>query len=160
MKNLVRFIILLIAALSTVSAQQTPKDPMNGTWELDVPASKFNPGPARKSDIRTYKVDGNSISMKGTVVFVNGKTFTAEFTGAFDGKDYPVNGNPRAETIAQVRVDAYTSKTTTKRNGKITATSTRQISQDGKTMTVTTAGTDENGVTFNNTLLFRKRATE
>ena len=132
---------------------------MDGTWELDVTASKFDPGPARKSDIRTYTVNGDSISMKGTVIFVNGKTFTAEFTGAFDGKDYPVNGNPRAETIAQVRVDAYTSKTTTKRDGKVTATSTRKVSQDGKTMTVTTTGTDESGVKFDNTLLFRKRAT-
>jgi len=57
-KNLVRFIVIDIAVLLTVSAQQTTKDLMDGTWELDVAASKFDPGPARKSDIRTFRVDG------------------------------------------------------------------------------------------------------
>ena len=66
-------------------------------------------------------------------------------------------GNPKVGTIAQERVDDYTAKTTTKRNGKITATSTRVISKDGKTMTITTAGTDEKGVPFNDTLVFHKR---
>ena len=69
-------------------------------------------------------------------------------------------GNPRVGTIAQERVDAYTAKTTTKRDGKITATSVRVISKDGKTMTITSTGTDEKGVAFNDTLVFHKRGTK
>ena len=57
-----------------------------------------------------------------------------------------------------MRVDDYISKTTTKRGGKITATSTRVISKDGKTMTITSSGTDENGLAFNDTLVFHKRS--
>lgn len=53
--------------------------------------------------------------------------------------------------------DDYIAKTTTKRGGKITATSTRVISKDGKTMTITSTGTDEKGVAFNDTLLFHRR---
>jgi hypothetical protein len=71
-----------------------------------------------------------------------------------------VAGNPRVGTIAQERVDAYTAKTTTKRDGKITATSVRVISKDGKTMTITSTGTDEKGVAFNDTLVFHKRGTK
>ena len=41
---------------------------------------------------------------------------------------------------------------------EVTATSTRQVSKDGKTMTLTTKGTDEKGVAFDNTLVFKKRA--
>lgn len=41
----------------------------------------------------------------------------------------------------------------------VTATGTRRVSKDGKTMTITTTGTDEKGVAFDNTLVFRKRVT-
>jgi hypothetical protein len=135
-------------------------DLLDGTWDLDIAASKFDPGPARKSDTRVYKVDGNAIHFTGTAVFADGTSFHADYTGAYDGKDYPVSGNPRVGTIAQVRVDAYTAKTTTKRDGKITATSVRVISEDGKTMTITSSGTDDKGVAFNDILVFHKRATK
>lgn len=46
---------------------------------------------------------------------------------------------------------------TTKRDGKIIATSTRVISKDGKTMTINTSGTDEKGIAFNNTVVLRKQ---
>lgn len=132
-------------------------DLLDGTWELDTAASKYKPGPPRKSDTRIYKIDGNIIHMIGEAVFADETSMKAEYTGAYDGKDYPVAGNPRVGTIAQQRVDDYISKTTTKREGKITATSTRVISKDGKTMTITSNGTDEKGRAFHDTLVFHKR---
>jgi hypothetical protein len=135
-------------------------DLLGGTWELDTAASKYDPGPARKSDIRIYKVDGDKIHMTGKVVFADGKAINIEYTGAYDGKDYPVAGNPKVGTIAQERIDDYRAKTTTKRDGKITATSVRVISKDGQTMTITSTGTDEKGVAFNDILVFHKRGTK
>jgi hypothetical protein len=124
---------------------------------MDTAASEFDPGPARKTAIRIYKVDGNIIRMTGRVVFADGKSINVEYTGAYGGKDYPVAGNPKVGTIAQERLDDHTAKTTTKRSGKITATSTRVISKDGRTMTITSTGTDEKGVVFHDTLVFHKR---
>jgi len=109
---------------------------LDGTWELDTAASRYDPGPARKSDTRIYKVDGDSIHMIGKVVIADGKSINIEYSGAYDRKDYPVAGNPKVGTIAQERVDANTAKTSTKRDGKITATSVRVISKDGKTLHV------------------------
>ncbi|HET8678466.1 MAG TPA: cupin domain-containing protein [Blastocatellia bacterium] len=133
------------------------EDPTDGTWDLDVRASKFEPGPAWKNQTRIYKADGKSIKMIATGVNGQGKRVRFEFDAAYDGKDYPVTGNPKVETISQVRVDYYTVKTTTKRDGLVTATSTRVISKDGKVMNISTSGTDEKGVPFNNTLVLRKR---
>jgi hypothetical protein len=160
MRPLLHLVAVGLTTIMTASAIPVSSDPLDGTWDLDVAASTFNPGPGRKSDTRIYKVDGNAIQMIGTAVFVDGTPLKAEFTAAFDGKDYPAIGNPRAETIAQVRVDKYTSKTTTKRGGKVTATSTRQVSKDGKTLTITTSGTDQKGIAFNNILVFRKRESQ
>jgi hypothetical protein len=152
-----RCIVSGLAAVIMLSAALSASDPMVGTWDLDVSASSFNPGPGRTRDTRTYKVDGDRIHLTGTVVHADGRVENIQLEAVIDGKDYAPTGNPRVETIAQVRVDAYTVKTTTKRGGKVTATSTRQVSKDGKTMTITTAGTDEKGVAFDNTLVFRKR---
>ena len=157
MQTLMRIGICYLAMTVMLPAALLADDLLNGTWELDSAASKFEPGPARKSDTRTYKVDGNNIHMIDKVVFADGKSINIEYTGAYDGKDYPVAGNPKVGMIAQERVDEYTAKTTTKRGGKITATSTRVISKDGKTMTITSTGTDEKGVAFNDTLVFHKK---
>ena len=159
MRTLLRIGACYFAMTFMMPATLLASDLLDGTWELDTAASKFDPGPARKSDMRVYKVDGNIIHMTGKVVFADGKSTDIEYTGAYDGKDYPVAGNPKVGTIAQERVNDYIAKTTTKRDGKITATSTRVISKDGKTMTITSTGTDEKGVAFNDTLVFHKRKT-
>lgn len=157
MRVLLRHVVFPIAAFLMVPAVLSANDPMDGTWDLDVSASTFNPGPSRTRDTRTYTVAGDRIRLTGTVVYADGRVENIQFDAVLDGKDYAPTGNPRVETIAQVGVDAYTVKTTTKRGGKVTATSTRQVSKDGKTLTITTTGTDEKGIAFNNTLVFRKR---
>jgi hypothetical protein len=159
MRSLLRIGVCYLAMTFMMPAALLADDLLSGAWELDTAASKFDPGPARKSDIRIYKVDGNLIFMRGKVVLADGKSINIEYSGAYDGKDYPVAGNPKVGTIAQERVDDYTAKTTTKRDGKITATSTRVISKDGKTMTINSTGTDEKGAKFSDTLVFRKRKT-
>ena len=159
MRTLLRIGVCYLAMTFLMPAALLADDLLSGAWELDTAASKFEPGPARKSDIRIYKVDGNLIFMRGKVVLADGKSINIEYSGAYDGKDYPVAGNPKVGTIAQERVDDYTARTTTKRDGEITATSTRVISKDGKTMTITSTGTDEKGVKFHDTLVFRKRKT-
>lgn len=157
MRMLLRDSVLCIAAVIMMPAVLSARDPMDGTWDLDASASRFNPGPGRTRDTRTYRVDGDRIYLTGAVAYADGRVENIQFEAALDGKDYAPTGNPRVETIAQVRIDAHTVKTTTKRDGKVMATSTRQVSTDGKTMTITTTGTDEKGVAFNNTLVFRKR---
>jgi hypothetical protein len=127
--------------------------------DLDAAASRFDPGPGRTRDTRTYKIDRDRIHLTGTVVHADGRVENIQFDAVLDGKDYAATGNPRVETIAQVRVDAYTVKTTTKRDGRVTATSTRQVWKDGRTMTIHSTGTDEKGASFDNTLVFRKRET-
>lgn len=46
-------------------------DLLDGTWDLDAAASKFDPGPARKSDMRIYKSDGKTVHMIANVVFAD-----------------------------------------------------------------------------------------
>lgn len=66
---------------------------------------------------------------------------------AWDGKDHAVqvpNGPPM--TIAVKRVNDYQSDVTIKRDGKVMITVRSEVSKDGKTMTNTVDGVNEDGV--------------
>jgi len=55
------------------------------------------------------------------------------------------------------RIDAFILEATLKKAGTVVQTTTRVISNDGKTMTFTVKGTNANGQPFNNVLLWDKR---
>ena len=160
MKRLLRMITLgavLAAVLPVASLSAQAADPVNGTWELNLAKSKFDPGPAPKSQARTYKVDEKNVTMISKGVDAEGKPTLVEYTGSYDGKDYAFTGNPNADTISLKRIDDFTIEATTKKAGKVITTGTRVISKDGKVMTITQKGTNAKGETINNTLVFDKQ---
>ncbi len=142
--------------ICTAPLWSNPADPLSGTWELNVAASKFEPGPGPQSQKRIYESDGNTVKMVLDGVDSEGKPAHSEYAASYDGKDYPMTGNPNAETIALKRIDDLTAEATLKKGGSVFATSTRVISKDGKTMTITTTGKNAKG-DFKNTLVFDKK---
>jgi hypothetical protein len=132
-------------------------DPASGTWELNLAKSKFSPGPAPKSLTRTYEVTGADVkySLKG--MDAEGKPILVEYTAKYDGKDYPVTGSPDFDAISLKHVDAATAEATLKKGGKVVQTSKRVVSKDGKTLTLTTKGTNAKGQAVNNVTVFDKR---
>lgn len=153
---LIGFHCLAITLLSATVAQA--EDLLTGTWVLDPAACTYNPGKVRKSDTRVYIVTGNKIHMSADVeLAADGKKIHIDFDAAYDGKDYPVKGNPKVQTIAIERIDEYRSTATTKREDKVTAVGHRTISNDGNTMTIANSGTDEDGIAYNDVLVFHRK---
>ena len=132
-------------------------DPLIGTWELNVAKSKFSPGPAPKSETRTYVMSGSEIRATSKGVDGAGKATTGAWTVNYDGKDRPVTGNDDADMLSLKRIDAFSSEFTQKRAGKVVLTGMRTISKDGKTMTITTKGTNAKGQPLNEVEVFEKR---
>jgi hypothetical protein len=117
------------------------KDPWIGTWKLNPTKSKNV-----KSGSTTIEAAGKGIKFSVDIVSADGVASHWGFTANFDGKDYPVTGNsPYGNVVMVERVDAKTLKISSKQNGKVMATSTIVISDDGKTRTTTTKGTDVKG---------------
>ena len=69
-----------------------------------------------------------------------------------DRKDYPITGAAEFESLAAKKIDESTIDATLKRAGKTVATTSRTLSKDSKTMTVTTKGTNRAGHAMNNVL--------
>jgi hypothetical protein len=124
--------------------------------ELNVAKSKYSPGPAPQA--LTVKVEPSGQGEKVTAEFVNadGTRTTTEYTANFDGKDNSLTGSQIADTVSLKRINARTTDRTDKKGGKVAQTLRRVVSQDGKTMTVTTKGTNAQGQAVNNVAVFEK----
>jgi hypothetical protein len=156
MNKLLRTIALGAAiALFSLSAQAA--DPVNGTWELNVAKSQFYPGPPPRSQTRTYESDGQTVKQTSKGVNAEGETTEVAYTAKYDGKDYPITGNPVADTISLKRIDDATTEATLKKDGKVVSTTTRVISKDGKELTFTTDGKNAKGEPVKNSLVFDKQ---
>jgi hypothetical protein len=147
--------VVLGAGLGRVSAQAS--NPRLGTWKLNVEKSKYNPGPAPQST--TMKIEAAGEGEKATTEGVNaaGAPTKTEYTAQYDGKDAPITGSQNADTVALKRIDARTIERTDKKGEKVVATSSRVVSEDGKTMTVTTTGTNAQGQAMNNVTVWEKQ---
>ena len=125
-----------------------------GTWKLNVRQSKFSPGPAPKSSTVTFKATGEGVSAVIDGVGQDGTKVHWEYTANFDGKPYPVKGNPDGDMVVATRINPTTIETVDTLKGKPTLLVRRTLSADGKTLTVTQTGTNGQGQKTNNVLMF------
>ena len=80
-KLLVRAVLAIVVATSGVAiAEAAAADPVIGTWQLNVSKSKFTPGPAPKSETRTYSQSGPSITLVIKRVGADGNEMTSQAT--------------------------------------------------------------------------------
>ena len=120
-------------------------DPVLGTWELNLSKSKYNPGPAPKSQTRIYEALAAGMKVTINTVDAAGKSTVVEHPANYDGKDYPITGSTQADVISLKQIDAYTSEAVLKHADRVLATSRRVVSTDGKSLTVTYQGIDSRG---------------
>jgi hypothetical protein len=134
-------LVMLFVGLTICSAQ----NPSLGTWKLNEAKSKIPAGSPKNITV-TYEAAGDSI--KGTIDGVDGqgKPTHTEWTGKFDGKDYPVTGDPTSDTRAIKQIDDHHYQLTVKKTGKVTLTGKAVIAADGKSRTVTVSGMDSMGM--------------
>jgi hypothetical protein len=134
MNNTMRALVvgaLLLAGSVTASAA----DPAVGTWKLNLAKSTFKPGPAPKSQLRSYVETPQGLLLTVTTVAANGAETTATTTFKDDGKDYPITGNPAFDSISVKRVDENTVNSTQKKAGKVVGHGVRSVAKDGKSLT-------------------------
>lgn len=144
---------LAITALGVFGADNTL-----GTWKYNAAKSKSTSTNPVKSqtDVREATPDGG-VKVTRTGQFADGTSLESSFTYKFDGKEYPATGGV-FDTLSAKRIDANTiSWQVKKTGGKYAAKGRTVISNDGKTMTQTSKGTDVNGKPLSQTAVFDKQ---
>lgn len=145
-------LVVILMAPPSLFAQS---DPAIGTWKLNLAKSKYEPGPAPKSEMRTYEASGtNGVKARFDRVDAAGKTVTISYDAKYDGKDVPYRGSPDADAISLTRGDARTINAVLKKSGKVVQNTKAVTAADGKTRTLTTTGTNAQGQKINNVTVF------
>ena len=114
-------------------------DPHMGTWKLNEAKSKITPGTPKFNTV-TFKSMSGNVKVTGDGIDAKGNPMHVEWTGKFDGKDYPIAGDPAADTRSYKKVDDRTLEVTVKKNDKVTVTARTVVSADGKSRTATISG--------------------
>lgn len=135
------------------------KDPLIGTWNLDLGRSSFVPDiPLEKRTlIFSAKDSGIHCVIRTTASggLDNGMVSESEFTAKYDGKDYDISESV-LDTISLKKIDASTIERTGKIRGMAVETATMKFSQDGKVLTVTTKGS-VNGIDYSSVQVYQKQ---
>ena len=131
-------------------------DGFMGTWKLNEAKSKIGPGAPKNSTV-VYEAAGDSVKITIDGTDSEGKPLHSEWTGKFDGNDYPVTGDASVDMRSIKKVDDHTLTATQKKDGKVTTTARIVLSADGKTRTVTASGTDAKGNKMSSTAVYEKQ---
>ena len=151
------FVVASLAFLIAAAALAQAKDPVEGTWELNVAKSTFSPGPAPKSETRIYVASGSDLKLTLKGVDGDGKPTSIQASYSLDGREHPIVGSPDADSQSIARVDDLSTKGTLKKGGKVVQKVRREITKDGKTMTITFEGVNARGQTIKNVMVFEKK---
>jgi hypothetical protein len=147
---------LTLAFCFLASAACFAADPQMGTWKLNDAKSKMAPGTPKNSMVVYKSMMGKvKVTIDGTDE--KGKPTHNEWSGKFDGKDYPVTGDSNSDSRSYTKVDDRTMDYTGKKGGKTTFSGRIAVSADGKTRTVTTNGTTAKGKKFKSTGVYDKQ---
>lgn len=150
------FLLLLSVGILLLAAD----DKLNGTWKMNAAKSKYTPASAApQSTILKYEATADGVTLTADITDASDKSTTSRYTAKYDGKDVPFEGGGPlgADTIALKRVNASTTEATMKRGGKVIGTSKRVVSSDGKTLTITTNGTNARGENVKSVLVLDKQ---
>lgn len=150
-----RFLAAVALLIGPSVAAQAP-DPLVATWEVNMAKSTYQPGPAPKRLTMVVTPDANGYRIVQDLVATDGQTVHSVFNLRPDAKPYPIEGQPGA-TVTTTRVDARTYERVTRVNGTVTIASRTVVAPDGRTRTTVTTGTDAQGQTVHELVLYDRK---
>ncbi len=151
-----RVILLTLAVLFASVTVCLAQNPHMGTWKLNEAKSKFSKGAGKNTTV-VYEAAGDSVKVTVDGVDGAGNPTHNEWTGKFDGKPYPVTGDPTSDTRSYRKINNHTLTFTGKQGSKVTVTGRIVVSANGKTRTVATTATDAKGKRFTTRAVYDKQ---
>lgn len=148
-------VLVAVCALVVYVSVGAQADPMVGAWKLDVAKSTYKPGPAPKSTTVTIEPAGKGIKVSVDAVMADGPMKWG-YTSARDGKDVPVTGNPAYDTANVTQHSPTDGTIVYQKGGKTVMTLKTSVSKDGKSLTVTSTGTNAKGEAVHNVAHYNK----
>jgi hypothetical protein len=153
------FAAVLVLTLTSSGLALAQTDPFVGTWKLNIAKSKFVNTPARKSETRIVVSTPTGMKVDVDRTYADGTNQQFEYTSNLDGKSYPITGNAPydADSISMTLGGSNTLTIKLTRGGKEVGSGTAVVSADGKTLTLTSKGTDAKGKSSSSVAVYDKQ---
>ena len=148
--------LTLVLCLTAVAGCYAADNPNMGTWKMNEAKSMIPAGLPKNTTV-VYAAAGDQVKVTTDGTAADGKPFQTEWTGNFDGKDYPLSGDPSANTRSYKKINDRTLELTNKKDGKVTTTGRITISADGKTRMLKVNGTGPDGKKFSYSAVYDKQ---
>ena len=132
-------------------------DPWFGTWTLNMSKSSERAESVYKRVTSRIEPWLDGIRVSYDMVGIRGGVTHTEWTGKFDGKDYPMQGLDYIMTNAYRRIDDHSYEIVIKIEGTVTATAHVSVSPDGKTLNVATDQRSADGKVSKTTAVYEKQ---
>jgi hypothetical protein len=130
-------------------------NPFMGTWKLKEAKSKFASGSTKNNTV-VYQAAFFKTKVTVDGIDAKGKAVHSEWTGNFDGKDYPLKGDPDADARSYTKADDHHLNFAEKKGGKVILTGRVAVAADGKSRTVTTWATNSKGKKVRSVAIYDK----
>jgi hypothetical protein len=154
-----RTIGLILAVCISAGTTCFADNAQMGTWKLNEAKTKLAPRMGKNSTV-VYKSSWFGDDVKVTVDGTdrNGKPAHNTWSGRFDGKFYPVVGDPTSDARAYKVVDDHTMDIKVANKGHVTSSGRIVVSADGKSRTITLMGRDAKGKKFKSKGVYDKQS--
>jgi hypothetical protein len=139
---------LLMIGAAMIASTHAQTDAFDGTWKVDLSKSQALTGHLPKQELVILKIIDGGERATNDIIGPDGVRRRSEYTAKYnDGKWYqPKNaetGKPSGASLMMVRVDPRTELRIGRRaDGTYGGTIVRQVSKDGKSMTISWSGAD------------------
>jgi hypothetical protein len=151
-----RTLMLSLALCFVAAAVCFAQNPNIGTWKLNETKSQIPSGFMKNTTV-VYTAEDDSVKVTTEGTDKDGKPMHTEWTGKFDGKDYPLTGDPSADSRSYKKIDDRTLTLANQKGGKVVTSGRIVVSPDGKTRTLKVTGTDSAGKKVTSTTVYDKQ---
>ena len=146
----------ILFAVFMLMMARPAQDPWFGTWKLNPAKSTTNSDRYKRVTSRIEPGE-DGLNVTYDMVGSRGGITHMEWSGKFDGKDYPVQGVDYVLTNAYTRLNDYSYQIVVKLDGALVATTTVLLSTDGRTLTTLTNEKNPQGQDASMTTVYDKQ---
>lgn len=127
-----------------------------GKWTLNREKSAYQLGQPPK--VGSYNIEAEGKGLKVTMEWtaLDDKDYSMVYHSIPDGKQYPYSENPAVDAMMMEQVDALTLDTSAYKDGQVVSYARRQVSEDGRTMTIIMTGKTPSGEDYKNLAIYEK----
>jgi hypothetical protein len=126
--------------------------PLTGTWTANLEKSTRHANHQFRRATMRFEVEGDAVSLAYDGVNAAGKTEEGARTFRADGAAHPDAAAPGV--IATSRIDDRTLEVVATKDGAPVGRASYSVSEDGRSLTSTTSGTDASGRAFDQVIVF------